>query len=283
MLTHPYVSVAEFRAHPTFLDTRNLRLGGTAAEQDAALFNVLLTASQQADDLVFMPLAAHEHTEHVRLTPDRLGRLRYHPEHAPVISVQALGVGSDPNRVDEQTQLTVWIEQAGRVIVAASPGGGTGLDALQFGITPAGFEVFTTWTYVAGYPTTQLVADAAAGATTVTVRDPVGIRPGDVLRLWTPGREEAVTVAAANGDELELTRPLAHDHTAEATISTLPTPIRQAVINLAVAALQRSGPVGEQRQGPAMSSTSGDKTRSSAGSHLITEAKRLLLPYRRIR
>lgn len=283
MLTHPYVSVAEFRAHPTFMDTRNLRLGGTAAEQDAALFNVLLTASQQADELVFMPLAAHEHTEHVRLTPDRLGRLRYHPEHAPVVSVQALGVGSDPNRVDEQTQLTAWIEQAGRIIVASSPGGGTGLDALQFGITPANVEVFTSWTYVAGYPHSQLVEPAAAGASTVTVRDAVGVQAGDVLRLWTPGKEEAVTVAAVAGDELELTRPLANDHAAESSISALPTAIRQAVINLAVAGLQRSGPVGEQRQGPAISSTSGDKTRSSAGNHLVTEAKRLLLPYRRIR
>src|SRR5690606_39939961 len=134
-----------------------------------------LTAVQQADFLLSMPLSAHAPTQHIRLFPDRLARLRYHPEHAPVISVQALGVGSDPNRVDEQTQLTVWIEQAGRVIVAASPGGGTGLDALQFGITPAGFEVFTTWTYVAGYPTTQLVADAAAGATPVTAPDPVGL------------------------------------------------------------------------------------------------------------
>ena len=281
MLVYPHVGVAEFRAHPTFLDSRNLRTGGTAAEQDAALFNALLTASQWADDTVYMPLAAHQRTEHARVLPDRRGRLRYHPEHAPVLEVSALAVGVDPTQLDE-TPLTAWTEQEGRIIVANSPGG-AGLDALQFGISPANVEMFTTWTYVAGYPTTQLLEDVDAGATTLPVRDTVGIAVGTVLRLWTPGAEEAVTVAAVGDGEVTLARPTVNAQSAEATVSNLPTTIRQAVINYAIAALQRSGPVGEQRQGPAMSSTSGDKTRSSAGAHLITEAERLLRTYRRIR
>lgn len=283
MLVYPYVSVAEFRAHPTFLDTRNLRTGGTSAEQDAALYNALLTASEWADDQVHMPLAAHVRTENARVIPDRSGRLRYHPEHAPVLQVTGLATGATPDELDAVTSPQVWTEQDGRIIVAFSPSGGSGLDALQFGATPSGGEVLTSWTYVAGYPTTQLAEAADVGATTLVVRDTTGISAGDVLRLWTPGAEEAVTVAAVGSGALTLAAGLKNAQTAESTISSLPTTARQAVINYAVAYLQRSGPVGEQRQGPAMSSTSGDRTRSTAGSHLITEAKRLLHTFARIR
>lgn len=283
MLAYPHVGVAEFRRHPTFLDSNNLVTGGTRAEQDAALSNALLTASQWADDQVNMPLAAHVRVENTRMAADRTGRLRYHPEHAPVIAVTGLAVGATPDGLDVVAEPQTWTEQDGRIIVAFSPGGGTGLDALQFGTTPSAGEQLVAWTYTAGYPTTQLVEPADVGATTLTVRDATGISAGTVLRLWTPGLEEAVTVSAVAGEVLTLAAGLKNAQTAESTISNLPTTARQAVINYAVAYLQRSGPVGEQNRGPAISSTSGDKTRSTAGTHLITEAKRLLKTFERIR
>lgn len=284
MLDYPYVSVAEFRRHPTFLDSNNLVTAGTQAAQDAALFNALLTASQWADDQVNMPLGAHVRVENVRLSADRSGRLRYHPEHAPVLAVTGLAFGATPDGLATVTDPQVWTEQDGRCLVAFSPGGGTGLDSLQFGLSVGPGEQLVRWTYVAGYPSTQLVAPAEAAATTLTVRDPVGIQVGDVLRLWTPGLEEAVTVSALAGDELTLAGALANAHPAEATLSALPTTVRQAVINCAIASLQRSAPVGEQMaRGPAMSSTSGDKVRTTAGTHLLAEARRLLQVFERIR
>lgn len=286
MLVYPYVSVAEFRQHPTFLDSNNLVTAGTQAEQDAALYNALLTASEWADDKVDMPLGAHVRTERTRLTPDRTGRLRYHPEHAPVIAVTGMSIGATPDELDPVNDPQVWIEQDGRIIVAFSPSGGPGLSSLQFGMAPPGGEVLVSWTYVAGYPSTQLTAAASAGATTLTVRDPTGIAAGTVLRLWTPGLEEAVTVASVAGSVLTLTGGLANAHVAGGTCSSLPTTARQAIISYAVLELMRPASAAEQYdRGPAISSTAGDKARVGAGmrTRLYDEACKLLKPFKRVR
>lgn len=287
MLVYPYVSVAEFRQHPTFLDSNNLVTAGTQAAQDAALYNALLTASEWADDKVNMPLGAHTRTEHTRLTPDRTGRLRYHPEHAPVIAVTSMSVGATPDELDPVTDPQVWVEHDGRIIVAFSPSGGPGLSSLQFGLPPAGGEVLVSWTYTAGYPSTQLTASASAGATTLTVRATTGISAGTVLRLWTPGLEEAVTVASVAGSVLTLTGGLSNAHPAGGTCSSLPTTARQAVISYATMLLMRPASAAENigTPGPDMSSTAGDKRRtgSATGSRLYEEACKLLKSFKRVR
>lgn len=297
VLEHPYVSVAEFRRHPTFLDTQNLVTAGIGPEQDAALLNILLTASQMADDKVNMPLAAHVRTEQVRLFPSPGGQIRYHPDHAPVLEVLSMGVGSRLGAITPTASPAVWIERNGRVVIASMVGGGSVIGpALQFsgaGAAGAGGEVLVEWTYVAGYPVTQLSLAAAAGATTLTVRDTTGVRTGSVLRLWTPGLEESVTVAAVAGNTLALTAPLTQAHQPDDTCSALPATVRQAVVNFAVVLLMRpaSGienelPTTRRQVGqlaPEMSSTANDPTRRSGGSHLFEHACKLLKPYKRIR
>ena len=284
MLDYPYVSVAEFRRHPTFLDSNNLVTAGTQAQQDAALLNALLTASQWADDQINMPLGAHIRTENTRLAADRSGRLRYHPEHAPVIAVTSMAVGGTPDELDAVADPQVWTEQDGRIIVAFSPSGGPGLGTLQFGSPPPGTEQLVRWTYIAGFPHTQVATLAAAGATSLTVRDTTGISAGTVLRLWTPGLEEAVTITAVTGSVLTLAGALANGHPVGASCSALPTTARQAVICYATAYLQRPASAAEQTsQGPAMSSTANDRVRTSGGTHLISEASRLLQTFERVR
>lgn len=290
MLDYPYVSVAEFRAHPTFLDSNNLRSGKPQDAQDAALYNALLTASQWADDEVNMPLGAHLRSENVRMAPSRLGQLRYHPEHAPVLAVTALATGATPDQLDDATDPQTWTEQDGRIVVAYSPGGGPGLASLQFGSPAVGGEVLVRWTYIAGWPATQLTEVAEAAATSVTVRDPIGITVGTVLRLWTPAKEEAVTVAAVAGSVLTLSSALAHEHPAEASCSSLPTTARQAVINYAVARLMRPAPLTRVASNDALgvraltpSASAKDAGRVSGGADLIADAKRLLNPFMRIR
>jgi hypothetical protein len=286
VLDYPYVMPAEFRQHPTFLDSNNLVTAGTQAEQDAALFNALLVASQWADDKVNMPLGAHVRTERTRLTPSRTGQLRYHPEHAPVIAVTGMSVGATPASLDEVADPQVWVERDGRIIVAFSPSGGPGLSSLQFGSTPAGGEALVSWTYVAGYPSTQLTEPATAGATTLEVRDPTGIVAGTVLRLWTPGLEEAVTVTSVAAETLTLSRSVANTHAAGGTCSALPTSARQAVISYAVLELMRPASAAEQNdRGPAISSTAGDKARVGSGmrTRLYDEACKLLKPFKRVR
>lgn len=286
----PYVTVAEFRAHPTYLDTNNIRTAGTQAEQDAALTNALLVASQWVDNTLDMPLGAHVQTEASRVRPTRLGQLRYHPQHAPVLAVTGISLGISPGTVAAQSTPQTWIEMDGRIIVAYIPGA-AGLGSIQFPGPSAdpSVEQLVQWTYIAGYPATQLTTDAAAGASTVTVRDATGIVAGSVLRLWTPGLEEAVTVTAVVGSTLTLAGTLAHAHKAFDSINALPATARLAVIYYAAATLMRPAPAAQQvtpsSVGGAVSpaSASGDPRRVSGGANLVAEAQRLLSSFRRVR
>lgn len=287
MLDYPYVTTSEFRAHPTFLDTNNLRVPGTQPQQDAVLTNILLEASQWADDKVDMPLRAHVRTEHTRLTASRGGQLRYHPEHAPVISVTGMAIGASPDQLDAQADPQVWTEHDGRIIVAFSPTGGPGLSSLQFGYSAAVGEQLVSWTYVAGYPATQLATSASAGTTTLEVRDPTGITVGTVLRLWTPGLEEAVTVTSVAAETLQIATSVANTHPEGMTCAALPTTARQAIISYATYLLMRPASTLEsytaRDTGVATTSTAGDARRTGRASFLYDDACKLLKPYKRIR
>lgn len=290
MLDHPYLTVDEFRATPTYLDSNNLRSGGTQEQQDAALFNALLEASEWADEWLNMPLRAHVRSENVRTRADRRGQLRYHPEHAPVIEVTGVATGADPTQLEALNDPQTWTELDGRIVVMASPSGGPGLNMLQFG-SPVGVdEMLIHWSYIAGYPATQLVEDVDAAATTVTVLDATGVAAGTVLRLWTPGAEEAVTVIAVAGDVLTLSGGLRHAHTTGDTISAVPATARRAVINYATAILMRPAPQAQENllqttgvRAPSLSAAARDPRRTTGGAALVAEAERLLSTFARIR
>lgn len=289
MLDAPYVTYEEFRRHPHYIDLDNLLVGQPEDLQISTVRDALLFASTWADTELDMPLGAHVRTEHARCSPDRWGRLKYHPEHAPVISVAALATGGTPDELDEITDPQVWTEQDGRIIIAYGPAGPT-LTGLQFGGPAAAGELLTRWTYIAGWPATQLAATAAAAATSITVRNPVGIAAGTVLRLWTPGSEEAITVASVAGPLVTLTAPLAAEHQAGMTCSAIPPDARMAVIKMACSKLLRKGPLAETAgrfpKAPSPHASSGDpkRTKRTTASNTYHEhACGLLSSYRRVR
>jgi hypothetical protein len=289
VLDVPYVGTAEFRAHPTYLETSStLRPGKSESDNTAELQNALLSASQWATDIVSMPLHAHVRVENApNVRVDRRGFLSYHPEQAPVVDgTITYSVGADPGHLDPVVGGTAWLEQDGRVIRASSPGA-PGLDALQLGRVAAPGELYVQWRYVAGWPVTLISAIVAdAGVTTLEVDDPTGIIPGTVLRIWTPGAEEAVTVTAVAGAALTLARPTRFVHGDGDTISSLPTTIRQAVINLAVAWLMKpgtqQGTTPSVQGAPPRTATAGSG-RSSQRDRLVAEACAILSNYQRIR
>lgn len=288
MLTIPYVTVGEFRFHPTFLDSNNLVSAGSQAQQDSALFTALLTASQWADQHLYGhdgSIAAHTRVENARIRPDRQGRLKYHPEHTPVLSVSQIAVGGDPTSQTTETSPTVWVEQDGRILVAYLAGAATNLDRFQFGRTVSSRdELLVTWTYVAGWAATQLAANVSSGANTVTVLDATGISAGTVLRVWTPGLEEAVTVASVSGTTLTLTGNLSQAHKAGDSIQALPPTIREAVINKTICELLRPNTAAQQQSsGMSMVSTSKDPSRTSGGGRYHEKAEGLLRPFKRVR
>jgi hypothetical protein len=119
------------------------------------------------------------------------------------------------------------------------------------------------------------------------VRDTTGITAGTVLRLWTPGLEEAITVASVAGDDLTLTRALGGTHPAGATCSSLPTTAREAVIKYATYLLMRPASTAESyvpgARGLSTTSTGGDARRTGRSTFLYDDACKLLKPFKRIR
>lgn len=295
MLDYAYVTYEEFRQHPHYLDLENLLVGRTEELQRSTVREALLFASTWVDTELDMPVGAHIRTENARVRPDRFGRLKYHPEHTPVLKVANIAVGVDPDGLDDVSSPQVWTEQDGRIAVAYGPGGGAAaIGSLQFGRPPAGGELLTRWTYVAGYPATQLAADASSGATSLQVRSTVGMLTASLattattLRLWTPGSEEAVTVAAVTGlTSVTLTSPLQNDHKAGMTCSAIPPDVRMAVIKMAVAKLLRKGPLaedaGRNTKGPSPHASSKDPKRTTAAGNYHQAACGLLASYKRIR
>lgn len=290
LLVAPYVTVPEFRAAPTWIDSDDLIPGGTSDKQDDELRNVLIRASAWADNQTNpgFGLGAASVTEQLRARTARDGSIAIHPSQIPVRQVTALSYGTDPTALTAMSDLSgVWIED-GRSILAAIPNRGNWAAAgLEFGRPYPGGRSYVSITYTAGYASATLAGATLAGAQQVTVSDPSGIFPGDVLRIWEPGVEEAVTVAAGyvpGSTTVPLSGTLTNAHTAGAGLSGLPAEIHQAVICYAVALLLREdvsseAPFAGADMGPAA-------RRSSTGGRsggLVNEAEDLLRPYRRVR
>ena len=288
MLDYAYVTYEEFRQHPHYLDLENLLVGRKEELQRSTVREALLFASTWADSELDMPLGAHVYTEYARCFTDRQGRIKHHPEHAPVIKVVALATGLTPDELDDVTAPQTWVEQQGRMLLAYGPSG-PALSMLQFGGAPSSNELLTRWTYIAGWPATQLGADATAGVSALTVRSTVGMTTGTVLRLWTPGAEEAVTVDAVTGlTTITLSAPILGDHQAGMSCSALPPDARMAIIKMAVAKLLRKGPLAEAAgrfgsKAPSPHASANDPKRTTASNSYHDHACALLSSYKRIR
>ncbi|MFC5184373.1 hypothetical protein [Actinomadura harenae] len=287
LLTAPYVAVAAFRAAPTWLDSDDLIPGGTATKQDAELYNVLLRASAWADNQCNQSLGAAPHTQQRNVRPNRRGDIVIHASSVPVRQVTAVSLGAGPASLSPLSDLSgVWVED-GRSIHITNPARTNWAGWLEFGTAAPGRDMLASITYTAGYASATLTAAASSGATAVTVSTPSGIFPGDVLRIWDPGLEEAVIVAPGytpGSSTVPLATPLGQTHAAGAGVSGLPADVHQAVICYTVALLMREdvssqAPFAEAPFGPAA------RTASSGGQAggLVNEAERLLMPYRRVR
>jgi hypothetical protein len=297
LLTQPYVSVAEFRASPTWLDTDDLIPGGDQEQQDAEMFNVLLRASAWADNFVELRLGAHTCTEQTRARPDRDGLLYLTPSNIPVRSINALAWGCDFQNLQLLPSLEqTWVEDQRGIVVSLMPGTGY-LANLQFGPRPrSDAEMYVQYQYVAGYGNTVLAEAAEAGSSSITVLDGtgftapgtslVGTMPGSIARIWDAGLEEAVAVSPTymGGNTIPLQSPLVNPHAPGVVVSEFPAEVRQAVICHAVALLMRED-VGEEAPFPGTPFGPSARRSSEGGKAggLVDHAMLLLEPFRRVR
>lgn len=299
LLTQPYVSVAEFRSAPTWIDSQDLVPGGTSARQDAELANVLLRASAWADNYVEQRLGAHTVTEQTRVRPGRDGLMYLTPSNTPVRQVTALAYGSTPQNIESQSDLSgTWVEDSRGIVVSMIPYNATINSLLQFGpATRPDHELFVQYQYVAGYANTVLTGSVTAGSQSIAVADStgfvppssgiVGPLPGSTARIWDPGFEEAVAVASgftAGSLVIPLASPLANAHAAGAVVSEFPPEVRQAIICHAVALLIREDVAAEEPwSGTPFGPTARRSERGGKAGGLVDHAMMLLEPFRRIR
>jgi hypothetical protein len=288
-LTVPYVTAAEFRAAPTWLDTDDLIPGGAAARQDAELTNVLIRASEWANNVCNhdFGLKARSVTERLRGRYNRRGILSIHASMLPVRQVTAISIGSDPTNLQTVTDLSgLWIEHNRQILLPWTTPIMFG-PTVQFGPpVVTGVELYVQMTYTAGFASTVLASAANAAATSISPLDVSGIMPGDVLRMWDPGVEEAVTVSSAyvpGAASVSLTGGLASAHAATASLSGMPGDIHQAVIAYAVALLLRQDVSSEEPFAGAPYGPAARRSKKGGKSGgLVDEAQRLLAPYRRM-
>jgi hypothetical protein len=292
VLSAPYATTAEFVEWPTFLDLLNLRSGDPQlAHQTAVLNKILLTASGWCDNYVNLgdtgTLAAHTRTERKRMRPDRNGRLLWHPDHAPFISLEALSYGSYIGQQTTYLAPPVFPEDNRNIVVDLQAGTSAWAGSLQFGVPRSSRELYTTWQYTAGYPNALLTAPVAAGVASLPLSDVTGIQAGLSMRIYDPGLDENVTVASSwvqsvGPGTVPLTTGVINTHTGPTRASTMTSDVFEATLLYTVALLMRPDTKAEDafpNMHGGVSTRLGDSRQDGAG--LVCEAKRLLDSYRR--
>jgi hypothetical protein len=293
-LTVPYVTTAELVEFPTFLDLLNLRSGDPQLTHQTAVLNkILLMASGWCDSYVSIgsegTLSAHTRTENKRLYPDRRGRLLWHPDHIPFISLESVSYGRSLTQLTTVTAPSVFTEDERNIVLDLAGATTAWSGSLSFGGPPSGAELLTTWTYTAGYVNTLLTAGVPAGGLLLPVADVIGIQPGQGLRIFDPGLDEPITVASswvlsAGPGTLPLTTGLLHAHTVSGPVrvSAMGFDILEACVLYAISLLMRPESTAEDAfpdMPGGISTRAADARRD--GSGLVGQARQLLASYRR--
>lgn len=268
----PWLTPAMFRGYPHWLDLDDLIQGGPEAVQDDSLADNLLAATDWAvGELGQMRLDGHlvsGEQRHLWARPSGLVELS--PYDVPLRGIVSLSYGSSLAGLAPLT-----LPYPSMQVV----NGGWGVEF----ITPSCRELYVNWTYVAGYPVALLPSGVTAGATTLTVDNPAGILPGDVLRCYDPGITENFTVASSyvpdvptwppTATSIPLAAAVKNTHLAGTGVTAMPRRALQAVIAYTVALLMREDVSSEEPVsgfGPEARTTAG--ARGGLASGLVNDA-----------
>jgi hypothetical protein len=241
----PYLSVEEYKNAPTSIDYDNLVVGGNAAAQDAELDRVILRASSFMDEYLNQNLVANRQTEtqRTRFTPQ--GYIALHPNQNPVIALESFYYGPTPNLLSDLTDCSLaWFEGQQLIIPVSSMAlNYSSQGPLAFGGGSPTQQIFTKYTYVAGYVNNPIVS-ATAGASSLVVGRSEGIVAGQMLRIIDGANSETVYVSSSytyGNTTITLAAPLVYTHAAGSVISNLPNAIKQACILITTAFIKVRG------------------------------------------
>lgn len=243
---NPYLTVQEYKDAPTSIDYNNLVVGGNQAAQDAELANVILRASSYMNEYFNQNLVADEYTETQRVRVNGQGYVPLHPTNAPIVSLSSFQYGTDPNNMIALPDCSTAYFESQQIIIPLSNLGlnysSQGPLGFGFGYAPRQ-QLFTEYTYVAGYVNTTIVT-AVAGATNITVADGTGFMAGQHYRIYDGSKSERVTIASTytyGSTTIPLTAPLTHNHAAGIAISNLPNALKEACILITTAFIKIRG------------------------------------------
>lgn len=290
-LVIPFVTVAAFKAHPTYVAVGNLRSGDSSStDQDKELLNCLLMGSAMVENFINQPIQAHVQTDYDRARVDKWGRLKHKADHGPVRTVQSISYGTSVSSLTTVTSPPCQVEEGTQVVLEPGTTSYSWTGSLQFGTPSAAADLYFQMTYVAGYANAVLTNSPTAGATSITVSNPTGIFPGDTLRIWEPGFEESVVVSSSytpvntvpfSSGVVTLASALQNNHTAGAGVTGFDADINLATIYMTIDGLQRWGTASSTW--PMARVRSATAKRVEEASMWQQKAQALLLTYRRSR
>ena len=297
---YPYVSPSEFQFAPTAVDTLNLVPGGTAQDQTQSLSDTLGRASAWADRFLFgadpaskgASLCATLSIETVR-TKVLNGELRLICSYRPIIQVNGVDIGASMSSLSTigsaaaaATRIgmrTIYVPMIGIPVRSGDTGTPNPIQSL-------GGHYTAVWSYVNGYPHTELASDITSGTSSCTLLPTdggtglLGVIPGFTQFTIVDGANtEQFTVATVNGTTVTSSAPFQFSHTLPTApdfipVTTLPKDVSLAVIYLATAIIKTQGDSGlvlaELTEPKSVSKFSGDEFSD------VAIAMRLLQPYR---
>lgn len=253
----PLLTNKQFRNKQTPVNVDTLVARGTPAEQEAALADLILTASTMVYTVTHQLLYATVDTEEDELTVDRWGRLLIHPRFFPVQQITDLWTGLDPVSLVEASSLAGVEVRPKEIVITQARGTGllsSSAGPLEFGgifgaAPRSPVPTYARWTYVNGWPVMRLAAPAAAGATSIQVTGAPGVQtagaPGILagypLRIEDGPTRENVTVTATPTGTTVPVAPLANSHETGEAVTALPADVEQAVALLITGLVKRRG------------------------------------------
>jgi hypothetical protein len=242
---NPYLTIAEYKNAPTSIDIDNLVVGGNSQAQDAELARVIMRASSFINEYLNQDLTAQLRTETQRTRYTGQGFISLHPNTNPIISLNSFEYGSYPNGLTALTDPSqCWFENQQVIIPLSNMATAySSQGPLQLGNIGAYGQVFTKYTYVAGYVNTT-IATATAAATSLTVASGAGFLAGEKYYISDGASSESITVASTytyGSTTIPLTSALAYTHASGVAIGNLPTAVKQATILVTTAFIKMRG------------------------------------------
>lgn len=242
LYTVSYLTIDEFKAAPTAVDVKNLNRGGTAAQQDAELANVIARASAWVNTICGQNLAATTDTETGRVRVNRAGEIIVHPRYWPILEVTDFEIGPMPSQLSVIPLTECWIEREQFTVLDSAFGLSSSVGPLQFSAASPAYRSFARWTYVNGWPTTTLhTAINGTGATSIIVEDATGIYAGTRLTIFDAEHTESFVVTSVAGTTLTVPALTYAHATTGRSISALPPTVKEACISLTAAFVKARG------------------------------------------